>query len=428
MTHSAAGMKALMKYIPRDMLTWDSCRYVDTCSDCGLTAMHYCVFSNNLEALRELLYVHHLDVNAATKNQSYDDLWVLEAASTPLHFAAARGSLAAAVELLRYYDQRVVEDPLIEDPRTRVDALGQTPYQLVMLIHPSHRELSALLQPNQPLRAALRTALMTCGAELIRGPPPLVALAAEVLRHKLLKDVRCSVAAVAASAPSKPEAAVSPDPLEGPRFLRVSSLVSPALACSSSSTDRPDSSTDGGGADANKSPKMLSGVACVSGTHPGHNRTVPRLPHSTTDANAGISVSERCTGAAGPMKLSPVGGCGTSQGEEGVVRCVGSGTGGSAGSGFYRASSPGFRVVRDSAWDDGEEDHEGEGVQCGVCLEVPMTVMPASCGHGICGGCAEQLCAGLQNKPLPCPFCRRLVSAFVPWQRARFKTQSFWGP
>ncbi|GIL46569.1 hypothetical protein Vafri_3555, partial [Volvox africanus] len=152
MSDSAAGLKTLMQYIPRDMLSQDGCRYVDACSDCGLTALHYCVFSENLEALRELLYSHHLDVNAVTISQSYDDHGVLEAASTPLHFAAARGNLAAAVELLRYYDQRIVENPSIEDPRARVDALGQTPFQLAILVHPSHCELSALLRPNQPLR------------------------------------------------------------------------------------------------------------------------------------------------------------------------------------------------------------------------------------------------------------------------------------
>ncbi|GLI64448.1 hypothetical protein VaNZ11_007720 [Volvox africanus] len=380
MSHSAAGLKMLMQYIPRDMLSQDGCRYMDATSDCGLTALHYCVFSDNLEALRELLYSHHLDVNAATKSQSYDDHWVLEAASTPLHFAAARGSLAAAVELLRYYDQRVIEDPSIEDPRTRVDTLGQTPYQLATLVHPSHCELSALLRPNQPLRVALRTALLACGAELALGPPPLVALAAEVLRHKLLEDVRCAVASVAvaaASAPPKPEAAVHPDLLEE---LRMSSLINTAPARGRGPTGRP--CTNRGGAEVDRSPKMF-GFDSVPG--------------------------------ALPL-------------EEGVASCGGSRPGGSAGSGFSPSSSPDFRVVRDSAWEDDGEYQEGKEVQCGVCLELPVVVMSPSCGHGICGGCAEQLCAGIASKPLTCPFCRRSVPAFMPWERPRFKTQSFGGP
>ncbi|GIL46568.1 hypothetical protein Vafri_3559, partial [Volvox africanus] len=250
-------------------------------------------------------------------------------------------------------------------------------------------------------------------------------LAAGVLRHKLLEDVRCavaSVAALAASAPPKPEAAVHPDPLEGElRFLRVSSLVNTVPARGSGLTSRP--CTSRGGADVDRSPRM-SGSNCLSGgALPGHSCTVSKLPYSATVINVGIAVTELDTQAADAVL-----GCETRRVGEGVARCGDSATGGSAGSGFSPSRGPEFRIVRDSAWEDDGEDQAGEAVQCGVCLELPVVVMPPSCGHGICGGCAEQLCAGVKSKPLTCPFCRRLVPAFVPWERPRFKTQSFWGP
>ncbi|KXZ53621.1 hypothetical protein GPECTOR_6g538 [Gonium pectorale] len=50
---------------------------------------------------------------------------------------------------------------------------------------------------------------------------------------------------------------------------------------------------------------------------------------------------------------------------------------------------------------------------------VGEQVAPPACGHGLCTGCARELCRSMRNnQPLLCPFCRRPVAGFVRALRA----------
>ncbi|EFJ45401.1 hypothetical protein VOLCADRAFT_94227 [Volvox carteri f. nagariensis] len=190
MGRGSAALVALLRGIPAEMLVREGCRYTDARSNCGLSALHYSAHAGNVEALRVLLYDHHLDMIAATSSESFDELCLVASGSTPLHFAAVRGNLAAA-------DRRVIDEPSLEDPRTHLDAAGQTPHQVLMMVHPADVALSALLRPNQPVREALRAGIQAGGPGLDLGPPALAALAADVLRIKLQADVRAAAAAAA---------------------------------------------------------------------------------------------------------------------------------------------------------------------------------------------------------------------------------------
>ncbi|KXZ52983.1 hypothetical protein GPECTOR_8g354 [Gonium pectorale] len=70
----------------------------------------------------------------------------------------------------------------------------------------------------------------------------------------------------------------------------------------------------------------------------------------------------------------------------------------------------------------GTDVDEDEGM-CGVCFAAPEQVAPVGCRHGLCAGCAGELCRALggvgggclaaATRPLRCPFCRGPVAAFV---------------
>lgn len=59
------------------------------------------------------------------------------------------------------------------------------------------------------------------------------------------------------------------------------------------------------------------------------------------------------------------------------------------------------------------QEEDDEDSLCGVCFAARVAVAPAGCGHGVCSGCAEQLCKGITRRPLRCPFCRGVVSGLV---------------
>ncbi|KXZ45391.1 hypothetical protein GPECTOR_55g297 [Gonium pectorale] len=208
MAGSAACIAALLEHLPLRHTERQGARYVDARSQCGLSALHYAVFFEHTGAVKELLR-HNPALNAATTCDSYDVYVTCHPASTPLHFAAVRGSLTLARLLLEHYAAHLPpwEAPRSQDPRMRYNAGRQLPWQVAASHHPAARELVALLHPGQPLDVALGFATegdQAGGASRHRvGPPPLAALAAVALRDKLLADLeRCRKAA----APEAPAA------------------------------------------------------------------------------------------------------------------------------------------------------------------------------------------------------------------------------
>lgn len=54
------------------------------------------------------------------------------------------------------------------------------------------------------------------------------------------------------------------------------------------------------------------------------------------------------------------------------------------------------------------------GGACDVCFARRQEVASSVCGHGVCCACAEALCRAMGQEPLRCPFCRQVVTGFVP--------------
>ncbi|KAG2426063.1 hypothetical protein HXX76_013251 [Chlamydomonas incerta] len=63
----------------------------------------------------------------------------------------------------------------------------------------------------------------------------------------------------------------------------------------------------------------------------------------------------------------------------------------------------------------GSSGVESESEQCCICADDVCTVRSSGCSHGVCSGCAKQLCKQVSAKlaPLRCPFCRDVVNGFV---------------
>ncbi|EFJ40583.1 hypothetical protein VOLCADRAFT_99615 [Volvox carteri f. nagariensis] len=150
MSGSAPCIEALLQNMAvRDMARL-GVRYVDVRSVCGLSALHYAAFFDHPAAVEELLR-HDPHINAATSSHSYDIFVSCDALSTPLHFAAFRGSVEVVRQLLMYHVQRVRSSSSrnaarTRDPRRCANYGHQFPWQ---------RELVTLLHPGLPVEEVL---------------------------------------------------------------------------------------------------------------------------------------------------------------------------------------------------------------------------------------------------------------------------------
>ncbi|GFR52938.1 hypothetical protein Agub_g15600, partial [Astrephomene gubernaculifera] len=110
MSGSGGCIDTLLRHLPPASLSRQGTRYVNAPSRCGLTPLHYAVYFGRLGAMRALLE-QDAALNTPSGAESYDvgvrAGRTCEAGSAPLHFAAVRGDVAAARELLRGYSQRL---------------------------------------------------------------------------------------------------------------------------------------------------------------------------------------------------------------------------------------------------------------------------------------------------------------------------------
>ncbi|GLC34415.1 hypothetical protein PLESTB_000731000 [Pleodorina starrii] len=179
-------------------------RYIDARTHSGMTALHYAVLYERHGVLVELLR-HGPELNAATSGcgTASEAPWLCcDTAATPLHFAAARGNVVCARELLRHYAARQHNGSLL-DPRLARNASGQQPWQLAASQHPGLRYLAMVLQPGHALPG------LGAGGEqgvqvVALGPPSLATLAAAALCQKLLAAVEAAEALVQTPPPPAP--------------------------------------------------------------------------------------------------------------------------------------------------------------------------------------------------------------------------------
>ncbi|PNH04367.1 putative E3 ubiquitin-protein ligase [Tetrabaena socialis] len=165
MSGSRACIEALMQHIPaRQLASREGVRYVNVRSVCGLTPLHCAVFFDHQDAVRELLH-YDPDLNAASESQSCDMFVTCDALSTPLHFAAARGNVAAVQLLLRHYNEVAASH------------------------HPANQELLTLLHPSQSVGHVLGAAGGPHAGAACFGAASLSAIASAALQAKLLGEV-----------------------------------------------------------------------------------------------------------------------------------------------------------------------------------------------------------------------------------------------
>lgn len=49
---------------------------------------------------------------------------------------------------------------------------------------------------------------------------------------------------------------------------------------------------------------------------------------------------------------------------------------------------------------------------CPICMDAAVRVAVGGCGHGLCFGCARQLCRAREHTVPACPFCRQPIEGF----------------
>ncbi|GIL68158.1 hypothetical protein Vafri_21442 [Volvox africanus] len=167
--------------------TRELCRYIEAPSISGLTPLHYAVAMRQPDAVL-LLLEKGADLRAVNSVPFASDLVNLPLRSTPLHVAATMRELPCALALLRYYHIHLA-GPNFPDPRRRVDALGRTPYRVVVS-RINGGLLAELLHPSSDLRALFSREGEPGGEpDMAMGVPRLAALVASVVRQQLLADV-----------------------------------------------------------------------------------------------------------------------------------------------------------------------------------------------------------------------------------------------
>ncbi|PNH07177.1 putative E3 ubiquitin-protein ligase, partial [Tetrabaena socialis] len=158
------------------------------------TPLHVaCELKQVQDAVRELLH-HDPSLSAASASQSYDMFVTCDALSTPLHFAAVRGNVAAAQLLLQHYYEAYLRHsgasaPRPHDPRMRQNHSRQLPWQVAASHHPANQELLTLLHPGHSLGRVLGAAGVSYASSARFGAASLSAIAAAALRAKLLGEV-----------------------------------------------------------------------------------------------------------------------------------------------------------------------------------------------------------------------------------------------
>ncbi|GLC50387.1 hypothetical protein PLESTB_000373500 [Pleodorina starrii] len=373
----AACLQVLLRHVGPAFVSSRGSRYVDARSSSGLTPLHYAVYYGSTEALRELLMRHDPHLNAVTTHERRDMPLICEARSSPLHVAAIVGNVSAARELLLQYARLVCSGRRIVDPRTVANAAGQLPWQVAVALRPLNPSLAALLHPRQHLERSLEVSFaMRVGGvppgltvlEPLRGsgPPPLAVIAATAARRKLLADLQQQAHHQLIKAPTLLTSAA---PAAAAVVVGATTSLDAPLLLARADDEAADSSREGPAAGLREG-GGASSSSSMSRTAGGKERSLRR-------GNTG------CSG-------------GSSSSNDNSTASRGSGTTAAAA----------------AAGDD-----EDDASQCGVCFAARVAVAPAGCSHGLCGSCAERLCRGLARRPLQCPFCRRVVTAFVAHNR-----------
>ncbi|GIL88465.1 hypothetical protein Vretimale_15376 [Volvox reticuliferus] len=422
---SAACIQAIMKHISPRLMTRQGVRYVDARSLCGLTPLHYCVYFGKMEAIKELLNNYDPHLNTATLSESYDVSVTCEARSTALHFAAVTGNEEAARELLRYYYQRFLRNPAVADPRTRVNAAGQLPWQVALAYHPAAVDLASLLHPGQPLERVLlgpASAQGVAGGGMGLGPATLSTIAAAAVRAKLLADLQKANT-------HRPDVVVEEEE-ETTVAAQGAMTVDAAAAVATTAASLTGSECHGSCASNETSVSERRGRRCGSlrgrrratiaplpvrctpspctSASPSTTAAMTRSPHRATATTATTAATVGDAVSGGGSRTERVAGGNAAANAVTTAMCDAA---------LNRLEEPSAPKSPQSQREKEEnkklEGEEEDGSQCEVCFAARVAVSPAGCRHGLCVGCAEQLCSGVTRRPLHCPFCRGVVSGFV---------------
>ncbi|KAG2434494.1 hypothetical protein HYH02_012320 [Chlamydomonas schloesseri] len=328
--------------------------------------------------------------------------------ATALHIASAVHDNSAVVKLLLgYYLENVLvraRAPMY-DPRLQRNGESQRALELqgsaslAAAAAAAARRRQRPAQPSAPSAAAYssslpsaapssRVAATAAGAAGLpeqQQPQLQVSVAALLDPNTLLQDALPEVARAATS-------------LVGHRTLTNGNVPTLQQLAAAALAGRLSKSVEAASAGGVQVP-----VCCLPAKVAGSVAPLPRCESPTLPGSASCSrsISGRSS-AGGSSCASP---CGSSCSNVSSSRTSSSGG---------NASMDGRESSRRPLVPGGSGDAESEE-QCCICMAEVCTVRSSNCTHGVCAGCAKQLCKQVSAKlaPLRCPFCRDVVKSFV---------------
>ncbi len=163
----------------------------------GLTPLHFAVWGRR-SSIMQVLLQHDADINVRSGVQIQPDILLpCPAGSTPLHLAAARGSVEICKRLLTTHYARGVEPLMLQrgsaaaaaaasvatadDPRMQINDIMQMPYQIAQRM--GFAPLAMLLRPTISLARLFGE--LERNAPRIYGAPSLKTIATEALNRRL---------------------------------------------------------------------------------------------------------------------------------------------------------------------------------------------------------------------------------------------------
>ncbi|PNW78979.1 hypothetical protein CHLRE_09g396549v5 [Chlamydomonas reinhardtii] len=310
--------------------------------------------------------------------------------ATALHIAAAVPDNAAVVKLLLgYYLENVLvraRAPMY-DPRLQRNGEGQRALELhvsASLAAAAAGRRQRQVQPPapSPSSSSAPASSMAAAAATTTAVQQQVSLAALLDPNTLLQDTLPEVSRAATS-------------LVGHRTLTNGSVPTLQQLAAAALAGRLSKSVEAASAVQSQSPAV-----CLPTKVWTSSASVPLCASPSLPGSAGCSRSSSGRSSAGGSS------CASPTGSSCSVSSRSSSNGGSTSADSRHSSK--------LSVSGGSVDAELEE-QCCICMAEVCTVRSRGCSHGVCSGCAKQLCKQVSAKlaPLRCPFCRDVVAGFV---------------
>jgi ankyrin repeat protein len=333
----------------------------------GFAPLHYAVAFFQHECLDTLLkYSPQLNSRGAGIYSRELGMYCA-VGTTPLHVAALKNNLRAAYSILRHHMNiatlRDADGSANVDPRFAKDSDGRTAYQIARMHPTTDPGLVELLALDSDLLGHFQNQLPTF------GPPKLSAIAAIVLKNKLLTDLQRVSDHNQAYQDTEPSC---PNPRASASGIRVLSSASAFI-----STPPSPSSNNASPGVRNSSPiGRVPSVPRAEGVRPFQvgvsdpSTSIPRIEVAVAATMGSDEILVASEALMAEMEVAEA---------------------------KARAETPGASTM----------------AVCFICFDAKPDVTISGCHHRLCGTCAKAMVEKAKaSKILACPFCRKSVSGF----------------